>query len=88
MLRYGFLTPNQTNSVPKEARLNKTIKEIMIPEGNIIKISADSQLLDALKKMDENGIAQLPVVENENYTGILSRDSIIKFMLELHKIGH
>ena len=60
----------------------------MVPERNIIKITADSQLLDALKKMDENGIAQMPVIEAGNYNGILSRDSIIKFMLELHRIGH
>ena len=84
----GFLTPNQINSVPGAERNIRTIKEVMVPESNIIKINAGSQLLDALKLMDENGIAQMPVVEEGNYTGILSRDSIIKFMLELHRIGH
>ena len=84
----GFITPSQINSVPKQERHFRTIKEIMVPERNIIKITADSQLLDALKKMDENGIAQMPVIEAGNYNGILSRDSIIKFMLELHRIGH
>jgi len=84
----GFITPNQINSVPKEERHIRTIKEVMVPESDIIKINAESQLLDALKLMDENGIAQIPVIEEGNYTGILSRDSIIKFMLELHRIGH
>jgi Zn-dependent protease len=84
----GFLTPNQINSVPGAERNIRTIKEVMVPESNIIKINAGSQLLDALRLMDENGIAQMPVVEEGNYTGILSRDSIIKFMLELHRIGH
>lgn len=84
----GFITPNQINSVPKEERQFKTIKDLMIPETNIIKINADAQLLNALKLMDENGIAQLPVTEGETYVGILSRDTVIKFMFELHRIGH
>ena len=84
----GFLTPNQINSIQKDERYNKIVKEIMISEQNIIKVKSNSQLLDALKTMDENGIAQLPVIEDEKYIGILSRDSIVKFMLELHRMGH
>ena len=84
----GFVTPHQLNSVSKDERHFKTIKEVMIGEKNIIKVTANSQLLDALKTMDENGVAQLPVVEDDEYVGVLSRDSVIRYMLELHRIGH
>jgi hypothetical protein len=38
--------------------------------------------------MDENDMPEIPVTEDGNYIGILNRESIIKFMLELHKLGH
>jgi Zn-dependent protease len=84
----GFLTPKQINSVPISDRQNMTVKEVMIPGQNVIKLNSNSQLLDALKIMDEKDMAEVPVIEDSNYIGILTRDSIIKFMLELHKLGH
>ena len=41
-----------------------------------------------IKILDENDIVELPVTEDGNYIGILNRDGVIKFMLELHKLGH
>jgi Zn-dependent protease/CBS domain-containing protein len=84
----GFLTPKQINSVSISDRQNMTVKEVMVPIQNVIKLNSNSQLLDALKIMDENDMAEIPVNEDGNYIGILNRDSIIKFMLELHKLGH
>lgn len=84
----GYLTPKQINSVSISDRQNMTVEEAMVPIQNVAKVNSNSQLLDALKTMDENDIAEIPVIENGNYIGILNRDSIIKFMLELHKLGH
>jgi len=84
----GFLTPKQINSLSISDRQNMIVTEVMIPIQSVVKVNSDSQLLDALKAMGENNIVELPVTENGNYIGILSRDSIIKFMLELHKLGH
>ena len=84
----GLLTPKQLKSISINDRQNMTVKEVMIPIQNVIKINSNSQLLDALKIMDENDMAEMPVIEDGNYIGILNRDGIIKFMLELHKLGH
>jgi len=84
----GFLTPKQINSVSISDRQNMTVKEVMIPVQNVMKVNSNSLLLDALKIMDENDMAEIPVTEDGNYIGILNRDSIIKFMLELHRMGH
>lgn len=84
----GFLTPKQINSVALNDRQNMTVKEVMVPVQNVMKVNSDSQLLDALKIMDENDMEELPVIENGNYIGILNRESIIRFMLELHKQGY
>lgn len=84
----GFLTPKQINSSPISDRQNMTVQEVMIPVQNVTKINSNSLLLDALKIMDENDMVELPVIEDGNYIGILNRDGIIKFMLELHRMGH
>jgi Zn-dependent protease len=84
----GFLTPKQVNSVTISDRKNMTVKEVMIPVQNVIKVTSNSPLLDALKNIDENDMVEMPVIEDGNYIGILNRDGIIKFMLELHKLGH
>ena len=84
----GFVTPNQINSIRAEERQKKTVKDVMISEQNIIRVNSNSQLLDALKTMDENDIRQMPVFEDGNYIGMLSRDSVIKFIFGLHSIGH
>jgi CBS domain-containing protein len=51
-------------------------------------VNSNSLLLDALKIMDKNDMVELPVTKDGNYIGILNRDGIIKFMLDLHKLGH
>ncbi|MCW8823143.1 MAG: CBS domain-containing protein, partial [Ignavibacteriaceae bacterium] len=84
----GFLTPKQINSIPISHRQNTTVKEVMIPVQNVMKVNSNSPLLDALKTMDENDMVEMPVIEEGNYIGILNREGIIKFMLELHRIGH
>jgi Zn-dependent protease len=84
----GFLTPKQIKSVSINDWQNMTVKDIMIPIQNVKCVNSNSLLLDALKILDENDIVELPVTKDGNYIGILNRDGIIKFMLELHKQGH
>lgn len=84
----GFLTPRQINSISVKDRQSKTVMDVMIPLKEIIKINSEEPLLDALKKLDQNNVAEIPVIENGNYIGILNRSSIVQFMIELHKLGH
>jgi Zn-dependent protease/CBS domain-containing protein len=84
----GYLTPKQINSISVNDRQDKTVKEVMIPLQDLIKVNSDAPLLDALKTIDANDIKEIPVTENGNFIGILNHDSIVKFIFELHKLGH
>ena len=84
----GFITPSQINSVSANDRQMKTVKDIMMPVKDIVKLNSNTSLIDALKTIIENDIIGIPVIENGNYIGILSRDSLTKFILRLHNLGH
>ena len=84
----GFLTPRQVNSISVNERQSKTVKDFMISLTDITKINSEEPLLDALKKLDENNLVEMPVLENDKCIGILNRSSITQFMIELHKLGH
>ncbi len=84
----GFLTPRQINSISINDRQNKTVKDVMLPLEDIIKINPNESLLDALKVRDENDATEIPIIENGNCIGILNHKSILQFIFELHKLGH
>jgi Zn-dependent protease/CBS domain-containing protein len=84
----GFLTPRQINSISISDRQNKTVKDVMMPLQDIIKINSDELLLDAIKARGKNDESEIPVIENGNCIGILNHNSILQFIFELHKLGH
>ena len=83
----GMLTIHSLKKVPQPDWQTTRVDSIMIPFDKIKKVNSDHPLLDALKEMDENGVNQLPVFENGELVGILSRESIISYLSTLHEIG-
>jgi predicted transcriptional regulator len=84
----GFLTPHKIKALSINDRRNKTVKEVMMPLQKIINIKADESLLDALRAQNENDEGEIPIMENGNCIGILNQTSILRFIFELHKLGH
>lgn len=83
----GMLTIHSFKKIPTAEWETTTVDKIMIPFSDIKKVTADYPLLEALKKMDKDGVNQMPVFENDELTGILSRDSIITYFKTLHEVG-
>lgn len=73
----GFVTDRDiiTRGVACNKDCNTTkISDIM--NTNVIKITADTELEDALEVMSKNQIRRLPVISNEKIIGILSLGDI------------
>jgi len=83
----GMLTIHSFKKNPAAEWGTTRVDKIMIPFSDIKKVTADYPLLEALKKMDKDGVNQMPVFENDELTGILSRDSIITYFKTLHEAG-
>ena len=61
----------------------RKVKELMLTAGDImteefITIGADVDAIEAAKLMNDNGISHIPVVEDDNLVGIITRTDIIK----------
>ncbi len=82
----GIVTLTDINSVPEENRTKIRVKDVM--SRNVITISPDDNLEDALKLLIEYDIGRLPVVEDEKLVGIITRSDIMKaHAKELERLG-
>ncbi len=76
----GMLTLHRIKNIPQDKWPFTSVTEAMISDIETEKVDVNYPLWDALLKMDKDGVNQLPVVENEQIIGILSRESIITFL--------
>jgi len=76
----GLLTIHDVNKVPKEKWDETTVAEIMKPIEQVKTVDVNLPLVDALKEMDMEGVNQLPVTENGEIVGVLTRESLISLL--------
>jgi CBS domain-containing protein len=66
----------------------KSSKETLIREvmtERPITVALDTSIEDCMKIMSDKKIRHLPVVENENLTGLISVGDVVKFIIEEQK---
>ena len=83
----GLVTLNEITATPRENWGNVTAGQVMIPNENLVNVAPRTELLTALQMMDEAGVAQVPVVENGQIIGILSREQILRYISLRHSLG-
>ena len=59
------------------ANIDKKVKDIMTPKEKLITVSKDESIADVSKKMDENKIRHLPVLEGDKVIGVVSITDVI-----------
>ncbi len=82
----GIVTLTDVNSIPEERRTKMKVEDVM--SRNVITISPEDNLENALKLLIKYDIGRLPVVENEMLVGIITRSDIMKaHAKELGRLG-
>lgn len=76
----GLITLQDIKGVPRREWPVTSAGQIMIPAEKMQQIHPDGDLWEAVEKMDQDGVNQLPVIENGQVLGILSRDGVIGFL--------
>ncbi len=76
----GMVTINDIRSVPREQWDTKTVGEIMTPSSKLVIATPEEDAADALDKLSERDVRQLPVVRNGQLAGILRRRDIMRWL--------
>jgi CBS domain-containing protein len=78
----GIVTLNDVHRVPQIDREAMQVKDIMT--RSVIALSSDAPVIDALRIMSTRDIGRVPVVENGQLVGIVTRNDILK-VIELRE---
>ena len=81
----GFLTASQLKQVPRETWSSTRIDQLMIPLDRVHIVHPETDLWDAIKEMDLDGVNQLPVMSDGSFMGLISRENIVRFLQSLKK---
>jgi Zn-dependent protease/CBS domain-containing protein len=76
----GIVTLEDIRAVSRGQWETTTVREIMTPERRLVSVSLDEEADDALSKLTERDIRQLPVLQNGQLMGLLRRRDIIKWL--------
>jgi Zn-dependent protease len=81
----GVLTLQAIRGIPRDQWLNMTAEQAMIQACDMQWVRPESELWDALERMDQNGVNQLPVIQDNQIAGLLTRENIISFLRTLQE---
>ena len=83
----GVITLSAVTQVPRDKWDWTGVSEVMTPWASLTRVEARTDLLDALRIMEENKFSHMPVVENDRLVGLLTRDEIIRFLRLRAELG-
>lgn len=83
----GILTLRDVTSVPRTNWAEITAEQVMVPFDQLVHVHADTELIDALRMMDDADVAQLPVVEDGDVVGVLSREQVLHYIRVRAELG-
>lgn len=76
----GLVTLRGLSQVPRERWDWASITEVMVPWSELTKVTPDTDLLEAMKLMDDKQVGQVPVVQGNTVIGLLTREEILHYM--------
>ena len=83
----GLLTLDDISRIPQQKWRFITAEQVMTPFSNLSKVEADSELLSALKAMEESNISQVPVVQYNRPIGLISKDQVLHYLQLRTQLG-
>jgi Zn-dependent protease len=83
----GILVLNNIKSIPQRNWEVTQLKEIMAPVDKLRTAHPDQNALSILEQMDESEINQVPVVSGGGVIGLVTRDSLVRFLRIHSELG-
>jgi Zn-dependent protease/predicted transcriptional regulator len=83
----GLVTPHEVREVERKQWPYKTVDEVMRPLDQLRTITLDAPVQKALEVMGSEDLNQLPVIENNEVRGILTRAHILQLLQTRAELG-
>jgi len=76
----GLLTLQDITRIPQIRWRFTTAEDVMTPLQKLISVDPEMELLTALRKMDEQNLPQMPVMDQFGLVGMLSRENVFRYL--------
>ena len=83
----GILTLHGVKEVPREQWSMRTAAQVAIPLDKMRKIRPDAELWSAMMEMARDGVNQLPVMQDGEIQGMITREDVISYLHTLQEIS-
>lgn len=76
----GLVTLQDVRNTPREERARKRVGEIMTPAESLVTVPPDEDAAEALNKLSQRDVNQLPVMREGQLVGLMRRRDIVKWL--------
>ncbi len=83
----GLITLQDIRKVPQDAWATTSVDDIMVPTARLRVVRPDDSATSVLQIMDEQDVAQLPVVDDGRVAGLVGRDAILRLIRARAELG-
>ena len=83
----GFITLHAVREVPREEWANTSVQAAMLPRERIHSVTAEEPLLAILERMQNEDVNQMPVMNDGQLVGMITRDSILRVIQTRLQVG-
>ncbi|HUX87157.1 MAG TPA: site-2 protease family protein [Chloroflexota bacterium] len=83
----GLITLGEVRSVPRESWPVTPVSSVMVSADRLTVAHPDEPLVQALRDLSKDDLNQLPVVQNGELVGMLSRSDVIRYMQIRRELG-
>ena len=76
----GILTLHNIKSVPQSSWDTTQVEKITVPVDRLKAASPEQDAFSVVEQMDENDIHQMPVISENRVIGLITRESLLRFL--------
>ncbi len=84
----GLITLHAVREVPREEWPNTSVQAAMLPRDRIHSVTPEEPLLAVLERMQSEDINQMPVMNDGQLVGMITRDSILRVIQTRLQVDH
>lgn len=76
----GMVTIHNIKEIPRSRWTATPLSQAMLPLNSLKKVRASDPITEVLQWMDEDGVNQLPVMDDGNLLGMIRRDNLVGYV--------